>query len=116
MIFFYRILTFFLFPFLIVFTYIRRFNNKEDKTRYKEKITIQETYFPKDKKVIWIHAASVGETNSVIPLIQNLIKKNNNIFILLTSTTLSSSHLLKRKILIKEILNIFYLRCSIFSK
>ena len=109
MIFFYRILTFFLFPFLIVFTYIRRFNNKEDKTRYKEKITIQETYFPKDKKVIWIHAASVGETNSVIPLIQNLIKKNNNIFILLTSTTLSSSKLIKKKLDLNNFQHRFFL-------
>ena len=71
MIFFYRILTFFLFPFFIAVTFLRRFLNKEDQKRFKEKISVNKTYFPKDKKVFWIHAASVGETNSVIPLIND---------------------------------------------
>tara|TARA_B100001057_G_scaffold23842_1_gene22083 strand:+ start:3257 stop:4528 length:1272 start_codon:yes stop_codon:yes gene_type:complete len=97
MICFYRILTFFSFPFFIAFTYLRRFIGKEDKVRFKEKISAKENYFPKNKKVFWIHAASVGEVNSVIPLIQELLKKDNQIFILLTSTTLSSSQLLKKK-------------------
>ncbi len=97
MILFYRIFTFFLFPLLIVITYLRRFNNKEDKKRFIEKISVNETFFPKDKKVFWIHAASVGETNSVIPLIKELIKSNKKIFILLTSTTLSSSLLIEKK-------------------
>ena len=97
MIFFYRILTFFLFPFFIAVTFLRRFLNKEDQKRFKEKISVNKTYFPKDKKVFWIHAASVGETNSVIPLINELIKKNNKIFILLTSTTFTSSLLIKKK-------------------
>ena len=97
MILFYRIFTFFLFPLFILITYLRRFNNKEDKKRFVEKISFNETFFPKDKKVFWIHAASVGETNSVIPLIKELIKSNKKIFILLTSTTLSSSLLIDKK-------------------
>ncbi len=96
MIVFYKILTFFLFPVFILATYLRRFTNKEDKLRFKEKITINENFFPKKKKVIWIHAASIGETNSVMPIIEELIK-NKLIFILLTSTTLSSSQLIKKK-------------------
>ena len=75
MIFTYRILTFFLFPFLIIITYLRRFFNKEDKIRFKEKISVNESFYPKNKKIIWIHAASIGETNSVIPLIIELINK-----------------------------------------
>ena len=97
MIFLYRILTFFLFPVFITLTYIRRFFDKEDKVRFKEKIFIKESFFPKNKKVFWIHAASVGETNSVIPLIKELIRNNDEIFILLTSTTLSSSQLIEKK-------------------
>ena len=54
-------------------------------------------FFQKIKKVIWIHAASIGETNSVFPLISKLTKDNKNIFILLTSTTLSSSQLIRKK-------------------
>ena len=97
MIFLYRILTFFLFPVFIALTYIRKFFDKEDKIRFKEKIYIKESFFPKNKKVFWIHAASVGETNSVIPLIKELIRNNDEIFILLTSTTLSSSQLIEKK-------------------
>ncbi len=97
MIFFYRILTFFLFPLFVLITFLRIYFNKEDKIRFKEKILINESFFPKNKKVIWIHAASIGETNSVLPLISKLIKSDDNIFILLTSTTLSSSQLIERK-------------------
>ena len=64
MIFLYRILTFFLFPIFVIITYLRRFADKEDKIRFKEKISINESFFPKNKKVVWIHAASIGETTT----------------------------------------------------
>ena len=97
MIFFYRILTFFLFPFLVLITFLRIYLNKEDKIRFTEKIFINESFFPSNKKIIWIHAASIGETNSVFPLISKLIESDDNIFVLLTSTTLSSSQLIEKK-------------------
>ncbi len=97
MIFFYRILTFFLFPLFVLITILRIYFNKEDKIRFKEKISIDDSFFPNNKKIIWIHAASIGETNSVFPLISRLIKNDDNIFILLTSTTLSSSKLIEKK-------------------
>ena len=86
-----------MFPVFVIIIFFRRFLNKEDKKRFKEKISINDPFFPKNKKIIWIHAASIGETNSVFPLISKLIKDNKNIFILLTSTTLSSSQLIERK-------------------
>ena len=97
MIFFYRILTLILFPFFVAVIYLRRFKNKEDKIRFKEKIFITKPNFPNKKKVIWIHAASVGETNSVIPLIKELIERNKQIFVLLTTSTFTSSQLMKKK-------------------
>tara|TARA_B100000941_G_scaffold145940_1_gene103575 strand:+ start:575 stop:1846 length:1272 start_codon:yes stop_codon:yes gene_type:complete len=93
----YRFLTFFLFPIFSIIIYLRRFINKEDKIRFKEKLSISESDFPKNKKIFWIHAASIGETNSVIPFIQELNKNQKDIFVLLTSTTLSSSQLIKKK-------------------
>ena len=96
MIFLYRILTFFLFPIFVIITYLRRFADKEDKIRFKEKISINESFFPKNKKVVWIHAASIGETNSVLPLIQEIIKNNQKIFVLLTTTTLTSSQIVNK--------------------
>ncbi len=97
MIFLYRFLTFLLFPIFLLIIYLRRFTNKEDKIRFKEKISINKIDFPKNKRVFWIHAASIGEMNSVFPLVSKLTNDNENIFILLTSTTLSSSELIKKK-------------------
>ena len=98
----YRILTFILFPVFLIVIYLRRFINKEDKTRYKEKISIKKNYYSKGKTIIWMHAASIGEVNSIISLIEEIIKKDKHIFILLTSTTLSSSQLIKTKKLDQE--------------
>ena len=97
MIFLYRTLTFFLFPVFVLIIFFRRYLNKEDKKRFKEKISINDTFLPKNKKIIWIHAASIGETKSVFPLISKLTKDNEDIFILLTSTTLSAGQLIERQ-------------------
>ena len=70
----YRFLTQILYPFLIIFTYCRKFINKEHPERYKEKIL--HTHFnvkKKDKsKLIWFHAASIGEFKSILPLVGKL--------------------------------------------
>ena len=97
MIFLYRALTFFLFPVFVLIIFFKRYLNKEDKKRFKEKISINDTFLPKNKKIIWIHAASIGETKSVFPLISKLTKDNEDIFILLTSTTLSAGQLIERQ-------------------
>ena len=96
MIFFYRFLTFLLFPLFILILYIRSFTGKEDRLRFTEKISVKEDSLQDHKKVFWIHAASIGETNSVLPLIKEIIKKDDKILILLTTTTYSSSQLIKK--------------------
>lgn len=95
MLLFYRILTLTLFPIFILAIYLRRFINKEHKARYTEKFTVSKKFL-NNKKVIWIHAASIGEVNSVIPVIKNILINDDNIFILLTSTTLSSSQIIEK--------------------
>ena len=97
MIFLYRTLTFFLFPVFVLIIFFRRFLNKEDKKRFKEKISINESYFPGERRVFWIHAASIGETNSVLPLVKDIIKNDKKIFILLTTTTLTSSQIITKE-------------------
>ena len=97
MIYLYRFLTFVFFPFFIIIIYFRKFKGKEDKLRFKEKISVKETQLPETKKVIWMHAASIGETNSILPLIKEIIKQDNKIFVLLTTTTVSSSQLINKK-------------------
>ncbi len=79
-------------PILIIF---RIYKNKEDKIRFKEKFVIPSKKRSKGK-LIWFHGASVGEILSVIPLIENYEKDKSINQILVTSSTLSSSKVLKK--------------------
>ncbi len=78
----------------IIFVY-RIFSNKEDIKRLSEKFS-----FPsadkKNGKLIWFHCASVGEIMSIIPLIEYYEKKKPIKQILVTSSTVSSSKILKK--------------------
>ncbi len=79
-------------PIIIIF---RIFKKKEDKKRFVEKFSI----FSKKRnegKLIWFHGASVGEILSIIPIIKNYEKNKSVNQILITSSTLSSSKVLKQ--------------------
>jgi 3-deoxy-D-manno-octulosonic-acid transferase len=91
----YKILTYILYPFLFLFLYIRKINNKEDPVRYKEKILISHFRIVKknDCKLIWFHAASIGEFKSILPIIKKLNDENKNLKFLITTTTLSSGNI-----------------------
>ncbi len=95
----YRILTYLLYPFLIILIYARMFSKKEHSSRFKEKI------FPKffnvkrnyNLKLIWFHAASIGEFKSIIPIVKELNNRKNKFEFLITTATLSSSYLVERE-------------------
>ena len=99
----YRFLINILFPIIIIVIFLRKFFNKEDKLRFKEKIFISSFNIQKNKKkkLIWFHAASIGEFKSIIPLIEKL-NKNNNFNFLITTVTLSSSQLIKKEFFNKK--------------
>tara|TARA_Y100000816_G_scaffold292265_1_gene286669 strand:+ start:965 stop:2215 length:1251 start_codon:yes stop_codon:yes gene_type:complete len=90
-------------PIIIIYRLIKK---KEDFTRFKEKFS-----FPTKKrikgKLIWFHGASIGEIMSIIPLIKNYEKKRSIKQILLTSSTLSSSKIIK-KFKFKKTIHQFY--------
>ena len=75
MLFYYKFLTFFFYPFLIILIYIRKFFKKEDNKRYTEKIFLHKFRKTKKNKLIWFHAASIGEVQSIFPIIDELKKK-----------------------------------------
>ncbi len=95
MILFYRIFTTALYPFLFLLIYLRTVFKKEDPMRYKEKILVSHFNVSKknSQKLIWFHAASLGEFKSIIPIINDLNSKYQNLKFLITTTTLSSGKL-----------------------
>ena len=96
----YRYLTYFFLPLFIILIYLRSIFNKEDKIRFKEKIFSSHFKAHKDKggKLVWFHAASIGECLSILPLIDEINNTNQNIDFLITTVTLSSSKLLEKKL------------------
>ena len=68
--------------------------NKEDKKRFVEKFSLP-SEVRRNGKLIWFHGASVGEILSIIPLIKNYENNRSIKQILITSSTLSSSKVLK---------------------
>ena len=90
-------------PIIIV---LRIFKNKEDKKRFIEKFSFP-TKQNKDGNLIWFHGASVGEILSIIPLIKYYEKNKSIKQILITSSTLSSSKVL-RKYNFKKTIHQFY--------
>ena len=100
MILIYRFFTYFFYPFLILFIYFRKIIKKEDALRYKEKIFSDSFNVTArgNSKLIWFHAASVGELNSILPIINELNQKRNNIEFLITTVTLSSGNLIQGKL------------------
>ena len=99
MIFIYRLITILLYPIFIILIYLRKLFNKEDDNRYKEKI-FHSNFFPNrndKKKLIWFHAASIGEVQSIFPLVKKLNNENNDLEFLITTVTLSSGNIVKKK-------------------
>ena len=93
----YRIFTTLLYPIFLIFIYYRKIINKEDPIRYKEKILVSHYRASKkdNSKLIWFHAASIGEFKSIIPIINELNINRQNIKFLITTNTLSSGNLAK---------------------
>ena len=73
----------------------RIIKNKEDKKRFLEKFSFSSKNRAKGN-IIWFHGASVGEILSIIPLIKYYEKNKSIRQILITSSTLSSSKILKK--------------------
>ena len=51
-----------------------------------------------NSKLIWFHAASIGEFKSILPIIEELNINHNNIEFLITTVTLSSGNLAKEEL------------------
>jgi len=96
MYFWYKFITYFLYPFAPIYLHIRKLRKKEHDTRYKEKLS--KIKVQRDNGIlVWFHMASVGEAMSILPLIENCIEEKKIDKILLTSITLSSGKILEKR-------------------
>ena len=98
MLYLYKIITNILYPFLVVFIFIRKLKKREHSKRFKEKIFSSSFNIKKKEnaKLVWFHAASIGELNSILPIIEELNYKNKIEF-LITTSTLSSGKLAQKE-------------------
>ena len=113
---------FFIYKFLINIVYffspliiiVRLIKHKEDFKRFVEKFG----FFTKKRisgNLIWFHGASVGEIQSIIPLIEKLEKDKKINQILVTSNTLSSSFIFNKLKFQKTIHQFFPIDCNFIS-
>ncbi|MDA1099597.1 MAG: 3-deoxy-D-manno-octulosonic acid transferase, partial [Proteobacteria bacterium] len=66
---------------------------KEDPARVGERLGQAGRARPPGR-LVWVHGASVGETISVLPLIQGLLRQDQGLHILLTSGTVTSARIM----------------------
>ncbi len=96
-------LVFLLSPIILI---LRLLKKKEHQKRYKEKLC----FFSKKRgngKLLWFHGASVGEVQSIIPLVEKFGKRKDINKILITSNTLSSSKVIE-KLNLKKVIHQFF--------
>ncbi len=115
MLFIYRALINLVIIFSPIIILLRLIKKKEHPIRFKEKLC----FFSKKRgigKLIWFHGSSVGEILSIIPLIENLEKDRTINKILLTTSTLSSSNVIKKFKFKKTVHQFFPIDNDYFSK
>ncbi len=106
MIFIYRFLINLIFLISPIIIFIRLIKKKESFKRFKEKFCFFSTK-RKNGKIIWFHGASVGEIQSIVPLVEKIGKNKKIKQILITSNTLSSSKVIE-KLKIKKVVHQFF--------
>ena len=111
----YRLLTCLILILSPIILILRLIKKKEDPIRFTEKFS----YFSKKKKIgnlVWFHGASVGELQSIIPIVEKYDKNKKINQILITSNTLSSSKIINNFKFKKVVHQFFPLDVNILSK
>jgi 3-deoxy-D-manno-octulosonic-acid transferase len=93
----YRLLTHLAAPIIPLWLAYRRIKGKEDGKRIKERYGIASMPRPPGN-VVWLHAASVGEANSVLLLLNTLRQRYPHTTLLLTTGTVTSARLMQSRL------------------
>ncbi len=95
MIWLYRITQLILLPVLLAHLVIRFMRKKE--TRLSQRLGGGGQRHP-DQQVVWVHAASVGESLSVLRMIEELVERRPDVSVVFTSGTVTSAHILANRL------------------
>ena len=93
----YKIFSYLIYPFVPIYLNSRISSNKELKDRINERYGIS-TIKRKKGKLVWLHAASIGESLSILPVIKELEKNNKIKQILVTTGTTTSAKIMDNKL------------------
>ena len=111
----YRLLINLIFILSPIIIFIRLLKKKEDLKRFKEKVG----FFSVRKKngnLVWFHGASVGELQSIVPILEKISREKQIDQILVTSNTLSSSKVVEKLNINKVIHQFFPIDTNYLSK
>lgn len=75
----------------------RERHGKESPTRWAERYGRSEIARP-EGQLVWLHAASVGETNAILPVIEGMKAKRPDLSFLLTTGTRTSARLARERL------------------
>ncbi|MET0747820.1 MAG: lipid IV(A) 3-deoxy-D-manno-octulosonic acid transferase [Rhizobium sp.] len=82
-------------PLMTPYLALRAVNGKEDRARRGERFGYASANRPQGP-LIWFHAASVGETSAVVPLMREI--RQRNIHVLLTTGTMTSAQVTRERL------------------
>ena len=75
----------------------RAAQGKEDPARVDERLGVAGVERP-DREVVWLHGVSVGETLSLLPLVERFRRARPDLTVLVTSGTVTSAELMARRL------------------
>jgi len=93
----YRTATTLLAPAISYYLKRRMARGKEDPARFNERQGMTKQPRP-EGSLVWMHGASVGESLSMLPLIESLLKQRPEFHVLVTTGTLTSARLMAERL------------------
>ncbi|MCP4392953.1 MAG: 3-deoxy-D-manno-octulosonic acid transferase [Alphaproteobacteria bacterium] len=94
---FYRIITILCMPLIRLHLKKRKAKGKEDAERFNERLGQPSLKRPKGQ-LVWLHGASVGESFSMLPVIERILSSDKNSHVLVTTGTVTSAKLMQERL------------------